>query len=217
MKKTVMALALMSGCMMSWAQDALHFTVNHTVHFTQATAQSNQLLAPIASAKVFLGDNAYQFAYEDLRGDGTKVLIIQGQSSITCGSAGCLTLVLEKHGASYTTLLSENLGDDLAVMNEKVNGYSALRATFGDGMDMKPKVFLIGEHSSATAQGSADQDSSTAASSTYPVQFVRGNDNSNGLFTSIPLFADILSYSPASAFPTRLQSWTSGVTAQNNM
>jgi hypothetical protein len=200
MTKTVMTLALMSACTVSWAQGAAHFTVNHMVHFTEATAQSNVLLANIPQAKDLLEGNTYQFAYEDLKGDGTKEIIIQARGDTWCGSAGCLMLVLEKRGSDYVTLLSENVGDSVAVMNERVNGYAALKAAFGVGMNMKPKIFLLGDHSSATAQVPPSQDNPKATSSAYIVQFVRGNDNSNGPFTSVPLFADILSYSPSYSF-----------------
>jgi hypothetical protein len=143
--KLLIALALICGAELLCGQQPAHFAVNHAVKVRNPTPQSTRLFQTIPEAKDIVEDDNYKFAYEDLKGDGTKEIIIQATGMIWCGSAGCLTVVLEKRGANYVTLLSVNVGDDLVVMNEKMNGYAPLRAAFGDGMNMKPKVFILKE------------------------------------------------------------------------
>lgn len=144
MKLYLPLLMLICGAQLLRGQQATHFTVNHAVKLMAPTSQSTTFFRSIPAARDLIEDNNYQFAYEDLKGDGSKEAIIQATGITWCGSGGCLTLVLESRGPDYVTLLSVNVGDDLAVMNEKVNGYAALRASFGDGMNMKPKVFILG-------------------------------------------------------------------------
>jgi hypothetical protein len=130
------------------AHTSVHYTVNHVVKWKDGTADTTKTFMAIPNAKDLVVDDegkpaSYGYAYEDLKGDGNKQLIIQGSGSMWCGAAGCATIILEQRDGKWAQLFSENIGDILAIMNEKANGYACIRAGFGDGMNMKSKVFFL--------------------------------------------------------------------------
>lgn len=140
------------------AQDSNQFTANHPVKWTQSTAQSTELLKGIPEARSLTEDGDYVFALEDLKGDGTKQIIIHARGTTWCGSAGCLTIVLNSRADKFTLLLSVYAADDVVVMNEKANGYATLRAGFGDGTNMKAKVFTLKESANIDHQAPSTSD-----------------------------------------------------------
>ncbi|HUV69213.1 MAG TPA: tetratricopeptide repeat protein [Terracidiphilus sp.] len=164
--RTLSILLLTCGCHIALGQQPAHFTVNHLVKWLAPTSQTTTILRGIPEANALVEDNAYTYAYEDLRGDGTKELIVQATGTTWCGSAGCLTFVLDKRGADYLKIFSENLGDDLAIMNERVHGYAALRASFGDGMHMAPKVFVLDSPKSTSSEHSTSNQEEAQSNST---------------------------------------------------
>jgi hypothetical protein len=144
------ALALLLSPTVAVCQGAgsPRYTVNHVVKWQTGTVESTKSFASIPDAKEMVLDDdgrpaTYSYAYEDLKGDGKKELIIQAGGMTWCGSAGCLTTVLEQRDGKWVSLLSETIGEEITVLNEKVNGYAYLRAGFGDGMQMKPHVFAL--------------------------------------------------------------------------
>ena len=108
------------------------FTPNHRVLFVAGTPTDQAAYADVASSKALVRDS-FDIAYEDLKGDGNKEIILQSTSTDFCGSGGCETLVLERRGTQYVTLLDQNLFSPLAVTNETVNGYAALASVDNTG------------------------------------------------------------------------------------
>ncbi len=108
------------------AQISSLFTPNHQVHFVDGTAEDRAQFQNVPSVKELVQGN-FLIAYEDLKGDGTKEVILTSTSSNFCGaSGGCETVVLERSGNQYATLLDLNLDTPLAVTDEKVGGYANL-------------------------------------------------------------------------------------------
>jgi len=109
-----------------------HFTPNHQIQFVKPTAQE------MAMFKDWGED--FEIAHEDLKGDGTKDIIVMATGSDYCGSGGCATSVLERRGSKDVTIFSQNLYDSLAVTNEKIGGYAALAI-----IDDKGKIAIDGK------------------------------------------------------------------------
>jgi len=108
--------------------DATHlYTVSRRIHLRAGSEKDKQMLRNVPSVK-FLLSESFEVAYEDLTGNGSTDVILLSTASDFCGSAGCEAVVLEKHGASYVTLLDENIPGELAITKERVDGYPALAA-----------------------------------------------------------------------------------------
>ena len=70
----------------------------------------------------------FLFAGVDLNDDGRKEILVMGSSSASCGSGGCLLVVLEQQGNKAVTLLSQTVPKSLGVTKEKIGAYRALVA-----------------------------------------------------------------------------------------
>jgi Double zinc ribbon len=124
------------------------YTVNHVVKWNDGTTDTTKTFETIPNAKVLVLDDDgnpanYGYAYEDLKGDGNKQLIIQGNGTTWCGTAGCMTIILEQRNGEWAQLFSANIGDGFAIMNEKINGYAVVRGTSGEGMSMTDALFAM--------------------------------------------------------------------------
>jgi hypothetical protein len=111
------------------------FTVAKPIVFKQGSAKQKATLSKIEDARDVL-EGKYLVAAADLNDDGRVEVILQSNDSMYCGSGGCLTVVIEQPIATNTktyTLLSQNLGNGLAVTNEKVGNYRALASLMEDG------------------------------------------------------------------------------------
>jgi hypothetical protein len=147
-KFAALAVLLSSAGAICQQSGAVRYTVNHAVNWRTGTPESTKSFAAIPDAKELVIDDdghpsTYSYAYEDLKGDGTKQLIIQASGMTWCGSAGCLTIILDRRKGKWVPLLSETIGEALTVMNERANGYACVRADFGDGVTMNPHTFLL--------------------------------------------------------------------------
>ncbi|MGA7521408.1 MAG: hypothetical protein WBW84_02945 [Acidobacteriaceae bacterium] len=122
-------------------------TPSHLISFVPGTPTDAATFVAVPSSKSLV-QGSFDIAYEDLRGDGNKEIILQSTSSDFCGSGGCETVVLERNGAQYVTLLDQNLSSPLAVTNDKVNGYDAI-ASIDDkgniGVDDKQGTPMCGK------------------------------------------------------------------------
>lgn len=106
---------------------------NHVIHFVTGTdADRKQLTQSDPELKDYL-EGEFMIAHEDLRGDGVKEVILVCTDQMWCGH-GCLTMVLEKKGATLAVLLSQSLlYENLAVTSEKIGKYRALAISDGKG------------------------------------------------------------------------------------
>jgi hypothetical protein len=118
-------LSLMAVAGLARAQTPSHFTVHHTIQFMPGTERDRQLLKAVPAAQGYIED-PFEIAREDLNDDGRKEIILISTSSMSCGSHGCSTVVLEDRGGTATVIGSFIASASLGVTNEKVGSYRAL-------------------------------------------------------------------------------------------
>ena len=101
--------------------------IEQVIEFKPGTAKARAALAKVASVRDLIAGE-FLFAGVDLNDDGRKEILVMGSSSTSCGSGGCLLVVLEQQGNKVVTLLSQNVPNSLGVTKEKIGAYRALVA-----------------------------------------------------------------------------------------
>lgn len=97
------------------------------LEFRPGNPKQASLLAKVPDARELVSE-PFSLAFVDLDGDSKNEIIVRAESSANCGSGGCLTVVLQQHGSSMATLLSQNLYPNLGVTDQKFGAYRALAA-----------------------------------------------------------------------------------------
>ena len=85
-------------------------------------------------------EGRFSIANADFNDDGRVEIILMGADSNFCGSGGCQTYVVEfLPNKTIKILLSAYFGGEIAMTNEKVNGYRALASVYEGKIDIVNK------------------------------------------------------------------------------
>jgi hypothetical protein len=80
------------------------------------------------------GATRYSSVFVDLRGDGTKEVIVYVSGRAWCGSGGCVMLILAPEGASYRVVTRTTITRlPIRVLNTKTNGWHDIGVTVAGG------------------------------------------------------------------------------------
>jgi hypothetical protein len=80
------------------------------------------------------GATRYSFALVDLKGDGTKEVIVYVSGRAWCGSGGCTILVLAPEGTSYRVVTRTTITRlPIRVLNTKSNGWHDISVVVAGG------------------------------------------------------------------------------------
>jgi hypothetical protein len=86
------------------------------------------------SRSLDLQDGQYRAAEADLKGDGGKEVIVYVTHPDYCGSGGCLTLVLERTGDTYRTVMrATTTRPPIRVLTTRHHGWRDLGVRVGGG------------------------------------------------------------------------------------
>lgn len=121
------------------AAPANTYTPGKPLVFEDGTAQIRQGLAKYPEL-ADLVEGRFSIANADFNDDGRVEIILMGADSNFCGSGGCQTYVVE-FAANKTihVLMTAYFGGEVAMTNEKVNGYRALASVYEGKIDIANK------------------------------------------------------------------------------